>query len=107
MQIACGGGVTPRPGHAEGAAPKLVHRFPLGAARTVINHGGMANITNIDDHRPDNTPGYATCPCGEAWFELRNATGPAPHGAVSLAADRQSINGYTGTPHCLSCGTAA
>lgn len=48
-------------------------------------------------------PEYATCPCGEAWFELRNTGDLAPHGAVCMSPTG-SITGYTGQPHCLSCG---
>jgi hypothetical protein len=46
-------------------------------------------------------PETATCPCGEAWFELRG--GPTENGAVCMTPDG-SITGYAGYPHCVSCG---
>lgn len=45
----------------------------------------------------------ASCPCGEAWFELRSTLPATPHGAVCMDRDGR-ITGYHGIPHCISCG---
>jgi hypothetical protein len=65
------------------------------------------DIINLDQKRADveaaAAPDYAVCPCGEAWFELRNTGDLAPQGAVCLSPGG-SVTGYTGRPYCLSCG---
>lgn len=45
------------------------------------------------------------CACGSTWFELCTVDpdGTKHHGAVVLN-DAGRVTGYTGTPHCLSCG---
>lgn len=54
----------------------------------------------------EDEPNYVTCPCGEAWFELRRNHPRMPeHGAVLIRLDG-TIAGYGGTPHCVSCGKA-
>ncbi|WP_152626490.1 hypothetical protein [Streptacidiphilus carbonis] len=40
------------------------------------------------------------CPCGDAWFVLRTDDGP---GAVVLDSEG-TVTGYSGVPHCMSCG---
>lgn len=46
------------------------------------------------------------CPCGSAWFVLRNdePNHPAPHGAICVDIDG-SVTAYTGRVVCLECGT--
>ena len=51
--------------------------------------------------RQDPQPEYASCVCGEAWFELRG--GPTGNGAVCMSRDG-AITGYVGTPCCVACG---
>jgi hypothetical protein len=45
------------------------------------------------------------CSCGSSWFELCtiDATGTKTYGAV-VVNQAGSVTGYSGTPHCLSCG---
>ncbi|MEU2996947.1 hypothetical protein ABZ684_05120 [Streptomyces sp. NPDC006995] len=62
------------------------------------------DVIDLDQRRreaegPD--PEYATCPCGEAWFEL--CATPDKPGAVCMTP-AGSITGYAGTPHCIGCG---
>lgn len=80
----------------------------MGTTPGVIEAGSM-NIIDLDQRRRETqeaaAPDYTTCPCGEAWFELRNSGDVAPNGAVCLAADGERITGYSGHPHCIACGT--
>lgn len=61
----------------------------------------------MDDRRPEVQPAYdgTICTCGEAWFVL-HGDNTAPNGAVCLARDG-TVTGYTGRPHCMSCGAPA
>lgn len=64
------------------------------------------DIIDLNERRraAEDQPDYVTCPCGEAWFELRGNHPQMPeHGAVVLRPDG-TISGYAGTPHCVSCG---
>lgn len=59
----------------------------------------------MDERRDEAAqPAYdgATCTCGEAWFVL-HGDNTAPNGAVCMNSDGV-ITGYTGRPHCMSCG---
>jgi hypothetical protein len=63
------------------------------------------DIIDLDQRRREAqppAPDYATCPCGEAWFELRDGPEATPNGAVCMTLDG-SVTGYTGRPHCISC----
>ncbi|WP_369042195.1 hypothetical protein [Streptomyces sp. Midd1] len=61
-------------------------------------------VIDLNERRTAKEPerGYAACPCGSGWFELRAGTGK---GAVCLAEDG-TVTGYAGHPHCIECGTA-
>lgn len=52
-----------------------------------------------------DTPDYAQCECGSAWFQLRRPTadGDAEPGVVAMSLEG-SVTGYAGLPHCLECG---
>jgi len=58
------------------------------------------DIISLDQKRREAeaaaAPDYVACPCGGAWFELRG-------GAVCMTP-AGSITGWTGKPHCRSCG---
>lgn len=58
----------------------------------------------MDDRRPEVQPAYdgATCACGEAWFVL-HGDNTAPNGAIAMTKEGV-VTGYTGRPHCMSCG---
>ncbi len=47
----------------------------------------------------------ASCPCGSAWFELRDDQRPQgfTNGGVALNG-QGGVIAYTGTPHCIECG---
>lgn len=63
------------------------------------------DVIDLDQRRreaEEPRPEYATCPCGEAWFELRG--GPTQNGAVCMTPEGV-ITGYAGTPYCIDCKT--
>ncbi|MEU1552107.1 hypothetical protein ABZ517_05220 [Streptomyces scabiei] len=63
----------------------------------------MADVINLNDHRTAGEPdrGFAACPCGSGWFELRSGTRA---GAVCLSEDG-TVTGYSGHPYCIECKT--
>lgn len=66
----------------------------------------MAEVVSLLDRRLPPQDGYDGLrrECGGAWFRL-GAGSPEDfeHGAVCINADG-SVTGYSGTPHCASCG---
>lgn len=72
-----------------------------------MTDAGHMDVIDLNQRRRDSEqpdPGYVTCECGEAWFELRGNHPQMPeHGAVTIRPDG-GISGYAGTPHCVSCG---
>lgn len=68
----------------------------------------MAPVTYLDDHR--TAPAYTglTCPCGAAWFALRQPHHGAFDGPGTVCLDTEGrVTGYTGHPVCVECGTPA
>jgi hypothetical protein len=47
----------------------------------------------------------ASCPCGSAWFELRDEQRPygSTNGVVALNS-AGGVVAYSGTPTCMECG---
>ena len=72
----------------------------------MARHAGFMTVIDFTERRQaaaQSEDPTASCPCGEAWFELRSDLPSAPHGAVCL--DREGrVTGYHGTLYCISCG---
>lgn len=69
----------------------------------------VMNVVRLDDRRAarptsDQLPGLLVCTCGSTWFELCTVDDEGKvYGAVCLDEEGK-VTGYSGTPHCLSCG---